>query len=97
MIKVWVRSENGKTRNSYRVDITDDAIVDDLIDAIFKQTRGVPRVVNYIGNNEEPDKLVDLLHPQGSSKDNPILFTEIIDPPVTAPGAGKKYIVLYYP
>ena len=97
MVKNWVKTANGTTiTRAFKVTVEADADVDDLIKAIRTEAMAlgfpivVDHVVNCAGNNEKPDKLVNLLQPQGSSKDNPILFTEMIDVP-TVQGADKKY------
>ena len=105
MPKNWVKTANGTTiTRAFKVTIEADADVDDLIKAIRTEaiTLGYPivvdRVLNCVGNNERASRPVNqLFHPEGNSEENPILFTEIIDPPVTAPSDGKKYIILYYP
>ena len=106
VIKNWVKTANGTTiTRAFKVTVEDDADVDDLTNAIRVQAIAlgfpivVDRVLNCHGENEEPDKLVNLLNPQkkASSKDDPIIFTEIIDASASAPRTGKKYMVLYYP
>ena len=97
---VWVQSVNGTYDDAFSLPFQATGIVDALKKAIRAEAadRGLHIVVAKVGGGGNASVQVQsLFHPDGNSAENPILFTEIIDPPTSAPSAGKQHIVLYYP
>ena len=73
-------------------DFPADGDLDDLKDAIIKKKkeRGEPYQIEPVCPGTARQTLVSTLQPSGSTSENPIMFTEIVDASALLPnGAGK--------